>query len=94
MSFILNFFTLEVFMGFTAIVVGITQIIKLAPPEFTSNFPKTISWIVTSLVIGLTAYFTGADWSTAGGVAIAVGFAANGLYDVLRSLWVKLFGKK
>jgi hypothetical protein len=91
---IINLLSLETFLAISGVVVGITQIIKLAPPAFTSNYPKTIAWIVTVITVGLTGYFTGADWTTTGGVAVAVGLAANGMYDVLSGLWAKFFGKK
>ena len=84
--FILEWFRLEVFMALAGVIVIITQLIKLAPPAFTSSYPKTIAWIVTAFVVGGVGIYQGADTSTILTIGTAIGFASNGLYDVISSL--------
>lgn len=84
--FILEWFRLEVFMAFAGVIVVITQLIKLAPPAFTSNYPKIIAWIVTAVVVGGVGIYQGASTETILTIGTAIGFAANGLYDVVAGL--------
>jgi len=83
---IIEWIRLETFVSLAAAIVVITQIIKAIPVEVTSNFPKTISWIVMAIVIGGIGYFEKADPNTIITIGIAVGLAANGLYDVVSHL--------
>ena len=83
---ILEWLRLDIFMSLAGLIVLITQIIKAAPVELTSNYPKTIAWIVTAIVIGVIAFIDKADPATAVTIGTAVGFAANGLYDVIAGL--------
>lgn len=83
---IIEWLKLETFVSLAAIIVVITQIIKAIPVEVTSNFPKTISWIVMAIVIGGIGFYENADPSTIVTIGIAVGLAANGLYDVISHL--------
>jgi len=77
-------------MGLAGAITLITQLIKLAPPAFTTNFPKTIAWVVTAIVVGGLGYYQKADPASVATIGIAVGFASNGLYDVLADLWNKI----
>lgn len=88
--FALEWFRLEVFMEFAGVIVVITQLIKLAPPAFTSSYPKIIAWIVTAIVVGGIGIYQGADTATILTIGTAIGFAANGLYDVVSSLIASL----
>lgn len=83
---IVEWLRLETFVTLAAVIVTITQIIKAIPVEVTSNYPKTISWIVMAIVIGGIGYYEKADPSTIVTIGIAVGLAANGLYDVVSHL--------
>lgn len=84
--FPLEWFRLEVFMAFAGAIVVITQLIKLAPPVFTSSYPKILAWIVTAIVIGTVGVLQGASVDTILTIGTAIGFAANGLYDVVTGL--------
>lgn len=84
--FVLEWFKLEVFMAFAGVIVVITQLIKLAPPAFTSSYPKIIAWIVTAIVVGVVGVLQKTPVETILTVGTAIGFAANGLYDVVSGL--------
>ena len=84
--FMLEWFRLETFMALAGVIVLITQLIKLAPPAFTSSYPKIIAWIVTVIVVGGVGVYQGASTETILTIGTAIGFAANGLYDVIAGL--------
>lgn len=87
---LLDWFRLEVVLGLAGAVGVITQVIKLAPPKFTTDYPKTVAWVVSAIVVGGIGYYEGADIATVVTVATAVALTAHGLYDVVSDLWNKV----
>jgi hypothetical protein len=87
---LLSFFNLTVIAGFSAWTVAITALIKAAPPEWTSTYPKTIAFVVTALTVGTVGFLTKADPLTTLAVTLGATAGSYGLYDVLADLWKKL----
>lgn len=86
----LNWFRLEIVVALGGAVGVITQVIKTLPPDWTSNYPKTIAFVVSAIVVGGIGFYEKADISTIVTVTLGVAVASYGLYDVVKSILLKL----
>jgi len=77
---------LEVFIGIAGAIGVITQLIKLAPVEWTTNYPKIISWVVTAILVGGVGYYQHADINLVAAMMPVFALTANGLYDVVKGV--------
>jgi hypothetical protein len=82
----LDFFKLEVVVSLAGAVGVVTEVIKRIPVNFTSDYPKVITWIVSAVIVGGIGYYEKADITTVVTVATASALVAHGLYDVVAGL--------
>jgi hypothetical protein len=85
----LEWVRLDLFIGLASVIVIITQLIKLAPVAVTSNYPKTVAWVVTAAVIGGIGYLQGASTELILAIMPVFALTAFGLYDVVSDIFKK-----
>ena len=79
----LDFLRLEVVVVLASAVGIITQVLRAIPVSFTTDYKKTIAWVVSAVLVGAIGYYEKADVSTIITVTTATALVSHGLYDIV-----------
>lgn len=86
-SVLFNFLRLDVFVGLSGAVVALTALLKAIPVQWTTDKPKVVAWIATTIIIWAIGTYEGADTATMLTIIPVIALGAHGLYDVLKTFW-------
>ena len=90
-TILLSFIRLEVLVGLSAVVTIITQLVREAPIEWTTDKGKQIAFIVSAIVVALIGYNEGTDLAIMAPIVPVMAWISMGLYDTCKKiyLWAK-----
>ena len=77
----------ESLLAISAIVAFVTEIIKRVPKV--GEYPKIIAMVTAGVVVGVMGYFAEGEIIQTTEVAIAVGLASYGVYDIAKGIYLK-----
>ena len=88
---LLSFVRLEVLVGLSGVVTIVTQIVREAPIEWTTDKGKQIAFIVSAILVSLIGYYEGTDIAVLVPIVPVVAWLSMGLYDTLKNvyLWIR-----